>query len=233
MGEYLGEMQVVADGLLEGAEAEVAEREPERESAEGAGEFHGFFEKGEALYRIGCKRAGVVAGVGEGAARIGGIGVEETAAAGGLIEPLVGIEGDGVGQVHSVECFGDGERGECAVGSVHVEPEIVFAADGGDFAEGVDAAGGGGSGAGDNGKGLKASFDVELDSLAQIGGAHAEGVVDWDETDGIVTEAEECGGLGSGHVGFRGAVDDAATRPGLIGGRFGLARHAKGHEVCR
>jgi hypothetical protein len=233
MGEYLGEMQVVADGLLEGAEAEVAEREPERESAEGAGEFHGFFEKGEALYRIGCKRAGVVAGVGEGAARIGGIGVEETAAAGGLIEPLVGIEGDGVSEVDSVEGFGNGERGECAVGSVDVEPEVVFAADRSNFAEWVDAAGGGGSGTRNDGNGLEAGVDVALYGLAQIVRAHTEGAVDGDEADGIVTKAEECGGLGSGHVRFSGAIGDSAVDAGLVGRRFGFACHAEAHEVRR
>jgi len=40
-------MEVVADGLLKCAEAEVAERQPEGEGAEGAGEFDGFFEEGE------------------------------------------------------------------------------------------------------------------------------------------------------------------------------------------
>jgi hypothetical protein len=106
LGEHLGEMEVVADGLLKCAQAEVAKGEPEREGSEGAGELDRLFEKGEALNGVGGEGAGVVAGMGEGAAGIGGIAVQKAAASGGLIEPLVRIEGDGIGEVDAVEDFG-------------------------------------------------------------------------------------------------------------------------------
>ena len=202
MGEDLGEMEVVAYRLLEGAEAEVTERKPKRKSAEGAGELDGFFEEGEPFDGVCGEGAGVVAGVREGAARVGGIAIEKASAAGGLIEPFVRIERDGVGEIDSVECFGNGERCECAIGSVDVEPEAVLATDGGDFAERVDAAGCRGAGAGNYGDGLEAGAEVVLDCLAQDVDAHAEGVINGDQADGIVAQAEKRSGLGVGHVGF-------------------------------
>ena len=231
LGEHLGEMEVVADGLLKCAQAEVANGEPEREGSEGTGKLDGFFEESKALDGVGGERAGVVAGMGEGTARISRIAVEETAAASGLVEPLVGIEGDGIGEADSFEGFGDGKRSECAVSSVDVQPEIVLTTDFGDVANGIDAAGGGGTGAGDDGDGFEIGVEVALNSFAQIVGAHAEGVVDGDEPDGIVAQAEKRGGLGVGHVGFSGTVDDAAVNAGQVGGGFGFAGHAEGHEV--
>ena len=70
LGEHLGEMEVVADGLLKCAQAEVANGEPEREGSEGTGKLDGFFEESKALDGVGGERAGVVAGMGEGTARI-------------------------------------------------------------------------------------------------------------------------------------------------------------------
>ena len=153
--------------MLKCAEAEVAEREPEREGAERTGELDGFFKEGEALDGIVGEGAGVVAGVGEGAARVGGIAIEEASAAGGLIEPLVRIERDRVGEIDPVECIRDGERSECAVGSIDVQPELELAAEVGDGAERVDAAGGGGSGAGDYGNGILPACDVAMDRVSR------------------------------------------------------------------
>ena len=56
--------------------------------------------------------------------------------------------------------------------------------------------------------------------------------IDRNEPDGVVAEAEEGSGLGNGHVGFGGTVDDAAADAGLVGGRLRFARHAQAHEVC-
>jgi len=99
--------------------------------------------------------------------------------------------------------------------------------------ERVDASGGGGSGAGDYGDRLQASLDVPLNGFAQEIDAHTEGLVNGDESNGIVTEAEERGGFGGGHVRFNGAVEDAAANACLVGGQFGFTGHAEAHEVCR
>ena len=71
--------------------------------------------------------------VGEGVAEVLGVADEGAAGFEGSVEPLVGVDGDGVGEWDGGEgCGGGGEDGgERTLGSVDMEPEVELLAEGG------------------------------------------------------------------------------------------------------
>ena len=109
----------VATGLLEG--------EPDFEGAEAAGVLRAEIEVIDGL------GAEVVVGgmVGEGVAEVLGVANEGAAGFEGSVEPLVGVDGDGISERDGREgCGGVREDGgEGSVGSVDMEPEVEFAAE--------------------------------------------------------------------------------------------------------
>ena len=71
-------------------------------------ELDRFLEYGEALDGVVGEGAGVIARMRKGAARGGGIAIEQAAAAGGLVEPLVGVERERVGVLDAAEGLRNG-----------------------------------------------------------------------------------------------------------------------------
>ena len=127
--EGAGEEDVVGEHLDVAVAAGLLEGEPDFEGAEAAGVL------GAEVEVIDGLGAEVVVGgmVGEGVAEVLGIADEGAAGFEGSVEPLVGVDGDGVGEWDGGEGGGSvGEDGgERSVGSVDMEPEVEFVAEGG------------------------------------------------------------------------------------------------------
>ena len=174
----------------------------------------------------------------EGGAGGGGFLVENTAAADGEVEPLVGVERNGVGFGYAVEEMArGGESGKAAVSGVDVEPEALTANETGEVANGIDGAGGGGTGAGDDAEGEPAGAAVFVDEAVEVGEVHLETVIHADVTDVCLAEAEHGGGLGNREVSFPGDVqahgfaDGGDTVADHVYRSLGAARSREGSKI--
>ena len=150
-GEPPGQREVGPDGVPVRTHPVVAQREPRLECAEAPRQLERLLEEGEPLHRVLEQRPGVVAGVRERRLRCPGVSIEQAATVERLVQPLVRVEGDGVGEPHPLEGLGDGERRERAVRPIDVHPQPVPPRHLGDGAERVDRPGAHRPGAGHDG----------------------------------------------------------------------------------
>ena len=145
----------------------------------------------------------------EGAAQLVGIAHEHAAGFERRVEPLVGIDRDRIGVAQRAQARRRSRRlrRQRTVGAVHVKPQLVLAADGGDLRERIDGARADRAGGADDEKRLMAEPEILLDPAAQGGRVHPLLVVGGDPADGVGAEAEQVGGLLDPRVGFRRRVD--------------------------
>ena len=127
--------------------------------------------------------------------------------------PFVRVEAVAVGEFHAIvnKAKLRAERGRAAHGGIDVQPEIVLAADAGNFAHGVDRvrrrrADGCADEAG-NQAGLNVSFDVPCQRF----GTHGEVLVHFDVAQVVRTHADNLHRLFDGGVGLGGAIGDQAS----------------------
>lgn len=166
------------------------------------------------------------------------VGAEEEGAGEGDAEHFVGVDGYGVGEVGAVEFggVGGGEDGGAAPGGVDVEPEVVGAADGGEWGEGVVGAEHGGAGGG-----VEVEWSVAFllgfdDEAFQGGRVHGAVCEDGDGPDGGGAEAKGLGGLFDAVVAVRAGEQDqfeivGGVAAGLGGGEERIARDHYGCGV--
>ena len=105
----------------------------------------------------------------KGALQRTGVAYQHHAAVVGLEQPFVRVDHQGVGQFHARQ-FESPLRGECcgcAVGTVHMEPQVFGAGQGGEFRQRIDRAGVGGAGVADDHHRLEAGGFVRLDGMGQ------------------------------------------------------------------
>ena len=84
-----------------------------------------------------------------------------------------------------------GEDGRCAVGSVHVQPQSVPAANLGNRRQIIDDSGARGSGGSDNAKGLAACAHIFFDCAFKLGGIELKIVVECDAPQSPAPDAEQ------------------------------------------
>lgn len=148
---------------------------------------------------------GILAAVVEEVPRAGAVGgsqgarirYQEVGAGGGHVHHLVRVDGDGVGEVRSLELvavFG-GEDDWAAPAGVNVQPHAKLLADGGDFGKRlVGAADGGARGGIDVERRLALLFGLG-DEVAEGRGAHAAVVIDGDGPDTVTAKTADHGAL--------------------------------------
>ena len=160
-----GQVELLVEGVGERLCAVELEGEPDAQAPEGAGELGGVLgvvgqaHVGEVLEVLGARRVGVF--------EDRTVPHDQTAAAVGQEHPLVGVEGDGVGSLDALESLvaALGELEEAAVGGVDVEPEVVLLGEVGQVVQGVDGAGVGGAGAGDDEERGRVALDGGLEGI--------------------------------------------------------------------
>ncbi|HKE21213.1 MAG TPA: hypothetical protein VKB88_02425 [Bryobacteraceae bacterium] len=121
----------------------VLDEQPQVEGAEGARQLRAIIPECEGLVALQAERTRVIGIVAEGGARRGCVFVQHASAADRQIQPLVRIERHrvGLGNVAEPRLGGSGERGESAIGRVHVQPQIVPVRCFGHLAERIERSG--------------------------------------------------------------------------------------------
>ncbi len=125
------------------------------------------------------------------------------------VEPLVGIDGDRIGEAEGPQVVGSlgHRRGESAVGAVDMEPDAVLPAEGGDLGQRVDGAGAHRSGGADHQTRHVAGGDVGLDLPPERADVHPELAVGGNPADRLGAEPSHVSGLLQPGVGLGRAVD--------------------------
>lgn len=157
------------------------------------------------------------------------IAYEDDPAGIGLEEPLMGVPAEGVRELHAVEqvaILGDEDRS--ADRAVHVHPQVVFARDAGDAAQGVDGAGIGAARGGDHGERDEAALAVVLDGALERVDVHGEVIVAGDGAYVLGRDADDVHALRDRAVSLLGYIGDAAAP--VLGGELVVARgDERGH----
>ena len=139
---------------------------------------------------------------------------EETAAFEGLVEPLVRIERDRVGELDARESGAAalGDRGEPAIRAVDVEPRATLAADRGDLGQRIDGTGAGGSGGRGDEEWFAAGARVRVHRGAQCFGTKPVAIVDRQHAYLVRPESQDARGAREGRVCLVRAVDNEPIR---------------------
>ena len=145
-----------------------------------------------------------------------GLAGENDAGGEGHGEPLVRIDGDGVGKFDAANEIAMlvGEDGGGAVGSVDVEPELVTTRNFGESDEVVDGAGVGGAGGADDAEGLVAGGEICADRGFEGRGIELHARVHGDAAKGAASESEQADGFVERMMAFRGGVENGLRADG-------------------
>ena len=208
-GDRAGEAVVAADASGEALGADLEQGRPDQHATRLRGLLDAVVEVGRSevgelrtrVDRLGRGRFEVL-GVPEreGAAEQGAVANEDRAAADAGGEPLVGVDGEGVGLGDALEERGGVgvEHAGQPVGAVDVQPDVVLSAGFDDLGDGVNGAGVDRAGRGGDGDRGAARGAVGHEALAQRGDVEAVAVVHGQFDDGGASKAKH----------RRGAVDD-------------------------
>src|SRR6516164_7031799 len=122
-------VDVITNSVPEFLQSVIAQRKPELQCTKAARELDALFEEGEILHRVIEIRLGIVARMRERPLRIRHITIQQASAINGLVKPLMGIEGDGVGSAEADELAGFGDGCQRSIGAINVEPRTLLLRD--------------------------------------------------------------------------------------------------------
>ena len=231
LGQH-GEVHRRVDRGAERCSPEQRDRHPDLERARRAAELHA--EVGEVdLLLVGLRVGEVVGHDRERAPQAHALADEQGAALERLVEPLVRIEGDGVGQLDPLQPAAPalGQRREAAVGAVDVAPRAARAGDLGELGQRVDRAGVGRAGAERDEQRPPPGGEVGVHRARQQVGAHAVLRVDGQHAHLVGVEAERARRAGQRRVRLVGDVEDEVVAH-RAGQRLARARE-RGHVRAR
>ncbi len=190
---------------------EVAQRDPQLQRAAAARQLHA--QVGEVHLAIDGLGALQVAGVDlERAPQAVSVAHQQGAHLDRLVQPLVRVERDRVGQLHAGQRRAPSLRqaGEGAVGAVHVQPGVVLAADPRQLGERVDRTHRRAARVGDDQQRAPAGGQVGADRALQRVRAHAPDVVAQDHPHLVGAEPQHARGAGQRRVRLVGHVQHCA-----------------------
>src|SRR5262249_23367064 len=117
-----------------------AHRQPKFQRAEAAREFHRLFEKCESLNRVKAELLRISTRVSESLSSDLGIAIEKAATIKWLKQPFMRVERDRIRFAQAAELFRCGERSQCPVGAINVQPQIGRTRKCGDLRQRIDRA---------------------------------------------------------------------------------------------
>ena len=219
-GELAGEFDMAAEVILQALDAVVADDEPELEGAEPAAQRHLPVAIIDDRARLGRLISEVLRQHAQGLDERRPVGNVEAVAVEIGEQPLVRVEGVGIGQLEPVEEVAElrAEGGGAGHGAVHVQPETVPAADGAEVGERIEAVGGGRAGGGGDETRHEAGLAILGDLGCQGLGAHGAMLVRLDKAQVAAPQTRYLHGLLDGGMGVRrGVGNQPAGAAGFVG----------------
>ena len=194
-GEEAREMELPIDEFFVGAAAVDLKSEPQFEGIHAPRPLRADLEV------VDHGGAGDLGHVGSGDAKsvlkTSGFAGKDDAGCEGHGEPLVRIDGDGVGKFDATNEIAMlvGKNGGSSVGSVNVEPELMMTGDFGESDKIVDGAGVGSARGANDAEGLVASSEICADRGFEGSGIELHARVNGDTAESAASESEETNGF--------------------------------------